>query len=454
MEAQLENGAVTLGSAKAEARRLVGNGEFGRALFIYDQLLAAFPVEDELRLDVARLLARAGHSELAAQLHETLAVHFANAGRPLRALIGARALVDLGRDPAPIVELVAEAYAAGSARLAAFAARPAPFDPRLQVTLRPAPADPELEPLVRTVVARVNDLSGHPAYPPRLHPIPFLSELTAQSLRAVVAELVLHRLSDGQPAMRQGDPGTSFFLLAGGELRVSVSTADGGDRELARLHEHSLFGEMALITRQPRVASVRAVGEADVLEVSREALDRVKDQIPAVQQALDRFARERLIRNLLATSPLFTPFTKDQQADLLRRFEGVEVDPGAEIIRQGDRGQGLYVVLSGELEVTARAAGDQAGPLRLAALGAGDIFGEMSLVTSQPTMATVRALSSCNLLFLARHYVERLAAAVPEVSGYFAKVAARRAEDNTLRLGAAAVPLEPVDVDVSDALLL
>ena len=111
---------------------------------------------------------------------------------------------------------------------------------------------------------------------------------------------------------------------------------------------------MALITAQPRAASVAAVGEATVLEVTREALDRVREQSPAVQQALDRFARERLIRNLLATSPLFTPFTKDQQAELLRRFEGVEVDPGAEIIRQGDQGQGLYVVLSGALQVSAR----------------------------------------------------------------------------------------------------
>ena len=66
---------------------------------------------------------------------------------------------------------------------------------------------------------------------------------------------------------------------------------------------------------------------------------------------LDRFTRERLIKNLLQTSPLFTPFTKAQQSDLLRRFEGHEVEPGTEVIREGEPGQGLFVVLSGELEV-------------------------------------------------------------------------------------------------------
>ena len=145
----------------------------------------------------------------------------------------------------------------------------------------------------------------------------------------------------------------------------------------------------------------------------------MREQIPAVQQALDRFARERLIRNLLATSPLFTPFTKDQQAELLRRFEGVEVDPDTEIIRQGEQGRASTCAVG-------RAAGQRAPggiteqPVPLAVLGSGDIFGEMSLMTDEPTMARVRATSRCNLLFLARVYVQRLAEAIPEIGRYFA----------------------------------
>ena len=69
-------------------------------------------------------------------------------------------------------------------------------------------------------------------------------------------------------------------------------------------------------------------------------------------------------------------------------------------------------------------------------------------------MATVRATSRCNLLFLARVYVQRLAEAIPEIGGYFATVASRRADDNSLRLGAATLPPEPIELDVSDMLLL
>ena len=40
------------------------------------------------------------------------------------------------------------------------------------------------------------------------------------------------------------------------------------------------------------------------------------------------FPRERLLKNLLATSPLFRPFTRQQKMDLIRRFDGHEVAPG------------------------------------------------------------------------------------------------------------------------------
>ena len=49
---------------------------------------------------------------------------------------------------------------------------------------------------------------------------------------------------------------------------------------------------MALITDQPRSASVVVVGEADIIEVSREALQRVTRQIPALKDVLDRFLGE------------------------------------------------------------------------------------------------------------------------------------------------------------------
>jgi CRP-like cAMP-binding protein len=247
--------------------------------------------------------------------------------------------------------------------------------------------------------------------------------------------------------MRQGDAGDSLFLVASGELRVFVNTP-AGPKDVAHLFENTLFGEMALITGQPRTASVAVVGEADVIEVRKTDLMHVIAGVPSVREALDRFSRERLIKNLLQTSPLFVPFTKSQQGELLRKFEGHELEAGVDIVREGERGQGLFLILSGEVDVISRAA--SANPVQLARLRAGDMVGEMSLVTDQPTSATVRAATATTVLFLAREYVERLAEAVPEVQAYFEQLALNRARDNTLRSDKGAIPNEEFEVDLSD----
>jgi CRP-like cAMP-binding protein len=449
--------AVTLAEAKSQARVLLASpnpDDLGAALARCDQLLAAQPLADELRLDVAAALARLTHKDEAGQIYRTVGMHLARAGRPLPAIVAAHALGELGleHDRDELLGALTELYAAGGPTLASVATRPAPTDTTVTVA-DPAEAttEPNTERLIERAARRALDLSGHPPHQEQVHPIAFLSELAPDSLGAVLAALKIRAVERGAVVVRQGDPGTSLYLVALGQLRVATATADGSTRELARLHENTLFGEMALVTSQPRGASVIASEDAIVLELEREALDRVRARIPSIEAALARFTRERLIRNLLATSPLFTPFTKDQQRDLLKRFEGVEIDAGTTVIREAEAGQGLYVILSGELEVVAHPPGSEA--VTLARLGPSDVFGEMSLLGDRPTSAAVRAVAPSALLFLPRIYFTRLLDAVPEVKQYFAAIAERRAADNNVRLGAA-LPEVQVDLDLDDDSLL
>jgi CRP-like cAMP-binding protein len=437
---------TTLREARAEARRLRDQGDFARALSVYQHILEVVPLDYEVRTQIADVLVDLDAHDAAAQVYRTVALHDVRAGHPLPALVAAQALVKLGRPIDDIEDLLVRTYASGSSQLAHFAIRPAPVDPNTKIS-PPEVAPKNLQHAAEQALRAALDLSVFAGYQEQYHPLPFLSELTRESFIAVARSLTILRLRDGEVVMRQGEAGDSLFLVAGGELRVFVQTP-GGTKDVAHLFENTLFGEMALITGQPRTASVAVVGEADVIAVSKTALHAVMGVVPAVREGLDRFSRERLIKNLLQTSPLFVPFTKSQQGDLLRRFEGHEIEPGVDIIREGERGQGLFLILSGEVDVVSHA--DTAKPVALAHLRAGDMFGEMSLVTDQPTSATVRATRATTVLFLAREYVERLAEAVPEIQAYFEQMALSRARDNTLRADQGAVPTEAFDVDLSD----
>ena len=249
----------------------------------------------------------------------------------------------------------------------------------------------------------------------------------------------LRRLPAGAFVIREGEPGNAFFFVAGGELRVFATDGLGRQTELAKLGEGAVFGEMALLSAQPRSASVACVTDVDVLEVGRQSLSQLADELGAVAEALHGFTRERLLGNLLATSPLFKPFNRLQQRDLLRRFTSHDVAPNTVVIDEGEEGRGLFVVLAGDLDVSRKTSD---GVVPLGTLKTGDVFGEMALLRNARTTATVTAQRPATVLFLAREYIAKIVAAVPEIRSYLDALAEEREIDNQLVLGEDDIPAD------------
>ena len=101
----------------------------------------------------------------------------------------------------------------------------------------------------------------------------------------------------------------------------------------------------------------------------------------------------------------------------VRRLAEENVDriyaAGEQVIRQGEPGGSMFVIMSGSVEVTAREADQPAA--RLAVLGEGDYFGEMSLMTGAPRVATVTTLCESRLLEVGKASFGAMLAAEPEL---------------------------------------
>jgi CRP-like cAMP-binding protein len=423
---------IKLGELKAEARTLLRAGEVGAALAAYDHILATTPLDYDSRLKIADMLAGLGDKEGAATLYRALATHDIRSGHALPGIVCCKQLEALGGNADDLVDLLSGLYAHGAPALAKFAARQAPVDMASEVERPDLTKGEDVAAVAARARARALDFSVFVQYPEQFLPLPFFSELPRDVFRPVVKALRLRRLNGGDFVIREGEPGVAFYLVATGQVRV-YATQGGKQIERTQLHEGALFGEMSLLTQQPRTASVQVIEEADILELARESLAALTTEVPSLGAALDKFARERLLKNLLATSPLFRPFNHQQQLDLIRRFDGHEVAAGTVVIREGDAGQGLFVVLSGEVEVSKHQAGG--GELSLARLRAGDVFGEMSLLSNQPTSATVTAARASTILFLARDYFQRLVQALPAIRQYFEGLAQRRDIETRLAVG-------------------
>ena len=254
---------------------------------------------------------------------------------------------------------------------------------------------------------------------PPLPRIALFSSLDERRLRALIERSRIVVKFPGDVILRQGEKGDALYVIVHGEVDVTVA---GTENPIARLGEGSFFGELALLTEQRRLATVTAATDVELLEIGRDVVWELIEDAPDVLQTLLRFFRDRLLDRLVATSPLFAPFSGGESRELAERFDFLEIKPETEIVTEGKRAEGLFVVLAGACDVIST----EAGPL--AVLGPGDLAGEMSLLTHSPSVATVRARTRVWALGLSRPRFQELISTHPQILIYVNDVAeARRA---------------------------
>ena len=433
---------VSLGDVKRSAATLFAQGQHLAALRLYDAIVAAAPLDYDARMRVADCALALGDARAAA-VYKAAAWYCLKAGHPLAALVCARVLEANGANADDVVASLVVTYGSESEQLGKVAARIALPADTIQIEVpdvrQPVPAGAP-NPIELALSRAAHATDNFKDFPESLHGIPLLSTMSEAAFRRVLGTMLLRRLPVGSLVIREGEPGNSFFFVAGGQLKVIATDGLGRQTELAQLGENAVFGEMALLSAQPRSASVGCITDCDVLEVGRQSLATLADELGAVAEALHGFTRERLLGNLMATSALFKPFNRMQQRDLLRRFTSHDVAPGTVVINEGEEGRGLFVVLSGELDVSRRAADGTVATL--GGLKTGDVFGEMSVLHNTRTTATVVATRAATVLFLAREYVARIVQGVPEIKSYLEALAEDREIDNQLLLGEDETPAD------------
>jgi len=242
--------------------------------------------------------------------------------------------------------------------------------------------------------------------------VPLFSDLGRDAFLALTEGMVLHRHTAGEAVLREGETGTSLFVVASGRFAVSKRDAAGEAVVLAHLGEGDFFGEMALLSGAPRAATVTAEGPAEVLELPAALLQAVAGKHPHLADSLRRFYRQRLLANAMAVSPIFRPFGRQERKAVIERFRTRDVVPGEVVVREGERADGLYVILDGVVDVTRRREGREvlAGQLR-----EGDLFGEVSCLRKTGAIGTVTARRAGALLRLPLADFDALVMTYPQI---------------------------------------
>jgi len=242
-----------------------------------------------------------------------------------------------------------------------------------------------------------------------LERLPFLSRLEAP-LRELVSRLFQERsFSFGDTIVAEGEEPDGMYVLADGTARALV-LHEGKEITLARLQPGDWFGEISLLDRTKRTATVRASEPVSALWLDRIVFDALLELHPEIRDAFGDQARVEVLRRFLRTHASFEDLSLEAASAMYSELRPVEVTAGTVLIREGEPGGTMYLVEDGRLEATATAGDSQRS---IGFMRTGDIFGERSLVTGEACVATVRAITDTRLLALDREAFQSLADRFP-----------------------------------------
>jgi cAMP-dependent protein kinase regulator len=346
-------------SLKEEARRAFSHREWKKALEGFQKHCAKNPQDLRSRLKVAELLERLGQKKEAIQTYQKLAEAYAQDGFLLQAISINKMILRIDPSSKDVNDRLAQLYA--------------------KKTLEAIPFRP-------------------------YHHIPIFSELNEQELQSLIKRLHMKPFQKGISICREGETGDSLFIIGRGEVAITKRIAGGKEVRVRNLREGDFFGEFGFFTDQKRHASVKAVTECEILQISRNDLEEIVKTHPRVMEVLQYLFRERVLDLFLALSPLFSSLTSVDREEVFKRFHLLKVPKDTLLFKGGDPSHSLYMVKSGEVEIFIQ--NRRGKKVSLSTLKIGNLFGEISLLFNKPRMAYAKTTRPSELLELAKEDLE------------------------------------------------
>ena len=383
-----------------------------------------------------RLLADAGRTEAAIEGFQLGVERAIDAGNLPLAVAAVADLRALGADVEAHMDEIASAFCLGSPRLTEAAAAPPP----------PLPVGAEFHPLSSflagpALLSKATQIvheatrqfaAMEESEPPLIAPMPLFSFLEKDGLRALIGAFEMITVPAGKIVIQEGEEGAEAYIVARGDLDVCRSpNATEGDAPiaLARLTNGALFGEMALLSRAPRAASVVANRPSILLVARREALEAVAEKRPEVGVELAAHCRRRMVANLVRTSPVLLAVHASARPALVEHFETCVFEKGDRIIVEGTDPTGLHLIASGEVAVVGHESGE---PFVIATLGVGDVVGEVGVILRRKANADVVAVHPTVTLHLPRGDFMELIAEHPAMLTGLYMLAIERDEETSI----------------------
>ena len=399
------------------------------------------------RLKLGELYAKIGDKKAAIQEYTTAAIQYANDGFLVKAIAVNKIIVRLDPARQEALDRLSDLYFQRGITADSFVQeyRDAHHHEEEQEISAPPETGEQAEPLEEI------DLTAIPREQVSLglygETVSLLASLSEESRKWLEKQTTLHKARAKEYLLRDAVEPESLFVLLEGEAKIYTKDKEGEETLLEQLGIGGFWGGIFLFApiRQTQDAeaenplSVIADQDCRVLEIPKAALAALVKREPDLSESLLLAYYKRKTSDItLARVPLFSHLDPIERRKIAEQFTPVTIHKGATILTEGEMGDEMYVIKSGQVGVYTTLVEEEGGVsviktdqdrLHLATLKAGDFFGEQALITREPRSATIIALTDVQLMKFTKHDLAVVVKQHPRVGAQLTKYHQRRIAD-------------------------
>ena len=160
-----------------------------------------------------------------------------------------------------------------------------------------------------------------------LHETNIFKPLSEGDIEAIASSSEIKTFHAGEMIIQKDDKDNSLFIISSGVVSILEKVSGGQHLELARLGTNEYFGEMSLLTGEPRSATVKALTSVEVINVPKEALEPVLKAKPELSDKLAQIIADRRARTeaLIDSRRSPSPETMKSYVTRIRSFFGLDI---------------------------------------------------------------------------------------------------------------------------------
>lgn len=259
-------------------------------------------------------------------------------------------------------------------------------------------------------------MTAKPTDPGILRKIPIFDSLSDKELQRILQapENVIEEHGMKETIVKESEIGDCMYVILDGEVEVLIRGMGGGGRELpiTRLRAGDFFGEQALASTDRtgrRNATVKTVFGATLFKIDKKYVQlTLKSDIEETEDVTVPRPRsstqDQEIRKLVEDMRLFQALKESELSSIGTWTEIEEAGPGDFVLKESEKGNCLYVVLEGNVEIFT--LDDNGKVIILAVHGPGTYFGEQALLpgSSGERTAYARSQDAARLLKVPKAY--------------------------------------------------